>query len=56
MVSTKPGRRTRLESTVYAVFPLGTQATSALLEGFTVAVAAVLDAEYLARMGARAAG
>jgi hypothetical protein len=28
----------------YGVFPRGTQATSALLEGFTVAVAAVLDA------------
>jgi Uma2 family endonuclease len=37
----------RLAGTAYVehgVFPRGTQATSALLEGFTVAVAAVLDA------------
>jgi Uma2 family endonuclease len=37
----------RLEGTTYVehgVFPRGAQATSALLEGFTVAVAEVLDA------------
>jgi Uma2 family endonuclease len=37
----------RLQGTTYVehgMFPRGTQATSALLEGFTVAVAAVLDA------------
>jgi hypothetical protein len=38
----------RLAGTTYVehgVFTRGMQATSALLEGFTVAVAAVLDAE-----------